>query len=198
MSSPLLSPDTPMHYFNSPTLESTEDPTSSFMTSLPTAEKAMVLHAELALCRGRLVEEAQGRFVAEERNARLELELVQSRLHHDHWVACYDVRGLTGNMDYLVRELGDLRDRLSIKQTNSVGTDPPHHPVARSAVPLDRLPDADPAASAASHLSSASGTSPPRNKFSPQRYREPSTRDEAKEVMASIQAYMHSHRYDFF
>eukprot|EP00754_Rhynchopus_humris_P005753 Rhum_TRINITY_DN12850_c0_g2::Rhum_TRINITY_DN12850_c0_g2_i1::g.54779::m.54779 len=119
------------------------------------AEKAMVLQAELALCRSRLVEESRGRLAAEERASRAEVEAAQLRLHHDHYVACYNVGGLIGSADYLKRELDEVRGMLAVKQTCSVGTDPPHHPVARSAIPFDRLPDVNPNLSCAAPTTSA-------------------------------------------
>ena len=166
------------------------------------AEKAMVLQAELVLCRSRLVEESRGRLAAEERASRAEVEAAQLRLHHDHYVACYNVGGLIGSADYLKKELEEVRGMLAVKQTCSVGTDPPHHPVARSAIPFDRLPDVNPNLSCAATTTSAlsegaPSSSPARSRFSPQRYREPTTRREALDAVKEAQEYVNAERRKF-
>ena len=144
------------------------------------------------------------KIIEEERSQRLDIQFTQLTIYHELYVSCFQVRMMRGNLEYLTKELYDLRDRLAFKQTQTVGTDPPHHPIARSVIPLERLPNADvlagqPGSSNNNNNNSNnnnhiptidSPTNPERLRFSPQRYRAPGTRKEAKSILTAIEKYI--------
>ena len=193
MTSPstMETPTSPVTEFSRKTSFST-DPVPiaglSKRTSSSAEMKVSVMNAELAILRSRLSEEGKGRIAAEEKSGRGCIENQHLKLLWEKYSQCYQVRRLAGDVNFLATELMAARAKIGNKSTIHAGTDPPHHPVGRTAIPLSTMSTVTPP-------TVPLPSSPQQgNQFSPQRYREPDSYNACKQIMDEVTQYIHNER----
>eukprot|EP01064_Diplonema_japonicum_P018203 TRINITY_DN26892_c0_g1_i1.p1 TRINITY_DN26892_c0_g1~~TRINITY_DN26892_c0_g1_i1.p1 ORF type:complete len:279 (+),score=39.32 TRINITY_DN26892_c0_g1_i1:44-880(+) len=144
--------------------------------------KVTAMSTELSFWKGKVREEAIRSLMMEESRGRAEIQKEQMEVTVDGYMACFNVGKLAAQVGTLTKEVR----RVKREGVRDVGTNPPHHPVGRTAVPLHTLTEIE--------LPRSSSLSPGRNRFSPQRYREPTTHSDAKLVIENLTKYIHEER----